>query len=109
MLADLAKNELKLYDKDLSEPIALINELLTLNVKLHADISALLENDKSGRFQLLTISRDVLDEVIDTLYAVSRKLKKANHKVPSETSQLAIDSSRKSISTLEKIMYGSGR
>ena len=110
LLSELKEHYSDVSDKDLSNAISNINELLNLNITFHAIVEEILEDNSDNNFQRLTISKEVLTETIEILYSIIRLLKRANHKKPMmETSQMAIDSSNRSVDTLAKIVYGSSR
>lgn len=103
--AEIRENYQGLQGRDLTKVIGSINHLLNLSITLHAIVIEVLNDDKENEFQKLNISKEVLEETIETLYAINRLFKKSNLKKPLETSQLAIDSSKKSVDTLGKVIY----
>jgi len=110
LLSELKENYSELHNQDLSRAINQINDLLNDNISFLFRVETILKGDSSDEFQKLIISKEVLAETIETLYSTIRLLKRANQKKPMmETSQMAIDSSKKSVDTLAKVVYGNKR
>lgn len=104
VLSEIRDNSHKLVDKDLSKVIRSTNDLLNLNITLHSMVIEVIGENKENEFQKLSILQEIIEETIETLYSINRVLKRSNLKTHSETSQLAIDSSRKSLDTLAKVI-----
>jgi hypothetical protein len=84
---------------DLSYPIELLQDLLNINIKLKAEL------EKSNDPQLEE-SDVILTETIEHYYTSLRVLKRHNKRENIPTSQMAIDSCRHSLNTLQTITNG---
>jgi hypothetical protein len=84
---------------DLSYPIELFQDLININIKLKAEI------EKSNDPQLKEAD-EILAETIDHYYTSLRILKRHNKRESIPTSQIAIDSCRHSLNTLQNVTNG---
>lgn len=85
--------------KDLSYLIELIQDLININIKLKTEVEK--SNDKQ-----LQETDTILAETIEHYYASLRILKRYNKRENIPTSQMAIDSCRHSLNTLQTVING---
>lgn len=90
----------------LDEPISLINKLIKVNADLKTRIEEIAQSDNENRFPQIHIANEVLEETIDNLYDTLRFLKKRNIKPNIEQSNLALESSKRSLSSLQTVLHG---
>lgn len=84
---------------DLSYPIDLFQELININITLKAEL------EKSNDYNLRETDA-ILTETIDHYYTSLRILKRHNKRNNIPTSQMAIDSCRHSLNTLQTVING---
>lgn len=84
---------------DLSYPITLFQDLININIKLKSEI------EKSNDPQLKEAD-EILAETIEHYYTSLRLLKRHNKRDSIPTSQMAIDSCRHSLNTLQTVING---
>ena len=92
--------------KDLSIIISTLEDILQSIITSKENISKIIKLDKNKKFETLIESDIILEKNIEAIYDILRILKRLNKKEPFPTSQLAIDSARRSANTLQKVMYG---
>ena len=84
---------------DLSYPIKLFQDLLNINIKLKAEL------EKSNNPKLIEVDA-ILTETIEHYYTSLRILKRHNKRESIPTSQMATDSCRHSLNTLQTVING---
>ncbi len=92
--------------KDLSKTIADTDKYIKVYIHLKDTLDGLILRGNEEHFPELLIQQSVIGETIDNLYHLLRMLKRQNIKKNIETSQIAKDSSRHSVNSLETVLHG---
>lgn len=104
LLSDLENRAETLKGKDLSNLVKDVERLIAVVIKLKGDVDEALPRLVKGMPET-AVWETLLSESIDTLYATIRLLKRLNHKTPKDTSPLARESSKRSLTSLERVFY----
>jgi hypothetical protein len=104
LLSDLQDREAELTGNNLKDTISHLERLINVHIFLNEKL-ALVEEDASIYPEIKTWS-NITTETIETLYATLRLAKRYNGRAPRETSDLAVESSKRSLSSLETTSYG---
>jgi len=103
LLSDIESKKDALSGLDLSETIDSVNRIINLNISLKQILSELADH-LHPKFKVNTWD-PILEETIDSLYSTLRILKRQNKKTRIETSSLALESSRCSLTSLQTASY----
>src|ERR1700719_1015607 len=99
LYAAFQSRETELKGTDLRANIEHIEKLIRLNIMLKDLFSKLAKDSEIS--QKASNWESLLDETIDSLYDTVRLLKRNTHKTTKESSELAVESSKRSLSSLE--------
>lgn len=104
VLADLESREQQLKGRDLGYMIQNMERIIDLNIMVHSLITEDLENFSKELPDAKTWG-GILEETIEILYCTLRILKRQTKKANIETSDLALESSKRSLTSLERASY----
>ncbi|HWK07310.1 MAG TPA: hypothetical protein VNS58_26945 [Puia sp.] len=104
LLSDIESKKDALLGMDLSETIDSINRIIKLNISLKQILSEFSDHLHSKNYEVNSWD-PILEETIDSLYSTLRILKRQNKKTRIETSSLAIESSKCSLTSLQTATY----
>lgn len=105
MLSQVSEHIEDIRNKDTSELIDIIEQLINKNIELHSKAEEIVNEDTDNRFPEFHIITSVLLETIENFYSTLRIIKRVNRKTPIERTTLAESSVSISAKTLEKIFY----
>jgi len=103
LLADLQSREAELSGSNLRAFIDHLDRFINLLVYLREKLPSI--EDTSSAFPEIDNWKGILTETIETLYATMRLAKRYNLKTPRPVSDLAIESSKRSLSSLQRTSY----
>lgn len=106
LLADLQSKADYFQGKDLSAFINQVDNLILQHISFNDDIEKIIEADNQELFPEIKTTDSLLKETIEVQYDILRILKRFHKKSTKETSDLAIESSRRSLISLETIVNG---
>jgi len=104
ILADLESKENQLKGRDFSEIIDDMNGIIDLNVKMHHVITSDFKEISKEIPDFITWG-SILEETIEIHYNILRLLKRQTKKNSIETTPMAVDSSKRSLTSLERAAY----
>jgi hypothetical protein len=103
LLSDLQSRDSELAGQNLKPVIDHLERLINLNILLKEKLT-LVEED-AIIYPEISAWSNILTETIETLYSTLRLAKRYNGRTPRETSDLAVESSKRSLSSLETTSY----
>ncbi len=104
ILVDLQAKADEFQEKDFSTLIHQVGGLIKQNVIFIHEIEIITEADKRGQFPNLNSTDSLLNRIIEVQYDILRIIKRYNKKSSQETSDLAKECSKRSISSLKTII-----
>ncbi len=104
LLSDIESKKDALFGMDLSETIDSINKIIKLNISLKQILTEFSGNPHAKKYEVNSWD-SILEETIDSLYSTLRILKRQNKKTRIETSSLALESSKCSLTSLQTATY----
>jgi hypothetical protein len=103
LLSDLQSKEEQLRGRNLTDIIGHLERLINLYIFLKETISSIAEG--ASIFPEIKNWAPILTETIEMLYATLRLAKRYNLKTSHPASDLAVESSKRSLSSLERTSY----
>ncbi len=101
--SDLQSREAELTGGNLKDTIGNLEQLINIHIFLNEEL-VLVKEDAIIYPEINTWS-NIMTETIETLYATLRLAKRYNGRTPRETSDLAVESSKRSLTSLETTSY----
>ncbi|MBO9632267.1 MAG: hypothetical protein J7578_04060 [Chitinophagaceae bacterium] len=106
ILADLQSKATELQGKDFNTFIRKIDDLIIQHVSFTHEIEVIIEADKRSKFPQILLTDSLLKEIIEVQYDILRILKRYNNNSSRETSELAVESSKRSLISLQTTANG---